>query len=181
LVDRSVEAGKRVVFVLGGARSGKSGFALKLSAELPGQKTYLATAEPFDTEMAKRIERHKSERPADWDTIEEPTNIAAAIKGVDHGSGGVILLDCLTLWLANLVKAGQSDEEIFLSVEGLKEACEETGSSVVAVSNEVGSGIVPDNAMARRFRDLAGIVNQRMAEFAGEVYFVAAGLPVRLK
>ncbi len=181
-MDRPVEAGKRIVFVLGGARSGKSGFALKLSAEFPGQKTYLATAEPFDTEMAGRIERHKSERPADWDTIEEPTDIAAAIKGVGSPEGGgVILLDCLTLWLSNLVRAGQSDEEILLSVEGLKEACEETGSSVVAVSNEVGSGIVPDNAVARRFRDLAGIVNQRMAEFAGEVYFVAAGLPVRLK
>ncbi len=180
-MDRPVEAGKKTVFVLGGARSGKSAFALKLSSKLPGQKTYLATAEPLDAEMAGRIERHKSERPPGWATIEEPVGIAAAIKGVDSAGGGVILLDCLTLWLSNLIRTGKSDEEILFSVEGLKEALEETGASVVAVSNEVGSGIVPDNAVARRFRDLAGIVNQRMAEFAGEVYFVAAGLPLRLK
>ena len=174
-----VEVQKRLVLVLGGARSGKSAFGLKLAGEIPGRKRYIATAEPFDDEMADRIARHRAERAAEWVTIEEPTNIAAVIR--ETTLDGVMLIDCLTLWLSNQLGRGLDDSEILAAVEELAEALAETGSSVVAVSNEVGSGIIPDNALARRFRDMAGEVNRRMAEAASEVYLLTAGIPLKLK
>jgi adenosylcobinamide kinase/adenosylcobinamide-phosphate guanylyltransferase len=174
-----VEVQKRLVLVLGGARSGKSAFGLKLAGEMPGRKRYIATAEPFDEEMADRIARHRAERAAEWVTIEEPTNIAAVVRGTERA--GVMLIDCLTLWLSNLLGTGLDDSAVLAEIEGLAGALAETPSSVVAVSNEVGSGIVPDNALARRFRDMAGVVNRRMAEAASEVYLLTAGIPLKLK
>ncbi len=179
MVDRPVEAEKRVVLVLGGARSGKSAFALALAGKMPGRKRYIATAEPFDEEMAARIATHRAERGPEWVTIEEPANIAAVIR--ETAPGGVMLIDCLTLWLSNQLGRGLDDSEILAAVEELAGVLGETPSSVVAVSNEVGSGIVPDNALARRFRDMAGVVNKRMAEAASEVYLLTAGIPFKLK
>ena len=161
--------------VLGGARSGKSRFAEGLARGFEGPRTYIATAEPFDDEMRQRIARHRQQRAADgWTTVEAPLDPAAALRR----AGGFVLLDCVTVWLGNLMHHGQ---DIAAAVEDLCEALEGVHARVVLVSNEVGLSIVPENAMARRFRDEQGIANQRLSAAADEVFFVAAGLPLRLK
>jgi len=161
--------------VLGGARSGKSRFAEGLARGFEGPRTYIATAEPFDEEMRQRIARHRDQRAADgWTTLEAPLDPAAALRGAE----GLVLLDCVTVWLGNLMHHGRDMNE---SVEGLLTALGETQSRVVLVSNEVGLSIVPENAMARRFRDEQGIANQKLSAAVDEVFFIAAGLPLRLK
>jgi len=161
--------------VLGGARSGKSRFAEGLARASEGPLTYIATAEPFDEEMRQRIARHREERAAHgWTTLEAPLDPAAALRQAQ----GFVLLDCVTVWLGNLMHHGR---DIGGAVDGLREALQETQSRVVLVSNEVGLSIVPENAMARRFRDEQGIANQKLSAAVDEVYFVAAGLPLRLK
>ncbi|MDP2688568.1 MAG: bifunctional adenosylcobinamide kinase/adenosylcobinamide-phosphate guanylyltransferase [Deltaproteobacteria bacterium] len=168
----------KFVFVIGGARSGKSSFALKLAASLPAPRRYLATALSRDAEMEERIRRHKDERGDGWETMEEPRDIKGRLEGLE---GGVALIDCLTLWLTNLIEAGLTDEGVEAEAKGLLSAVNRSGPDVIAVSNEVGLGIVPANALARRFRDLSGMVNRMAAEAASEVYFLAAGLPMRMK
>jgi adenosylcobinamide kinase / adenosylcobinamide-phosphate guanylyltransferase len=161
--------------VLGGARSGKSRFAEGLAKSFPGPKTYIATAEPFDEEMRQRIARHRQQRAADgWTTIEAPLDPAAAIRGAE----GFVLLDCVTVWLGNLM---HHERAIPASVDALLSALAETQSEVVLVSNEVGLSIVPENAMARRFRDEQGIANQKLSAAVDAVFFIAAGLPLKLK
>lgn len=169
----------KFIFVVGGARSGKSSFALGLAGKLSGQRAYIATARALDREMEERINAHKKDRGAVWETFEEPQDVTERI--ITLKGYGVILLDCLTLWLANLVEAGLDDNEIKTKAERLAFACRRTDGGVIAVSNELGMGIVPENRLARRFRDLAGSVNQLMAGAAGEVFFVAAGIPLRMK
>lgn len=170
---------KKLVLVIGGARSGKSSFALSLADLAPGPRLYLATATALDGEMEERIRNHKKERGDGWDTMEEPRDVAGKMKGA---SGyGVILLDCLTLWLTNMIMAGMDDAAVKGEVEGLALACKKTAAGVIAVSNEVGLGIVPDNPLARRFRDLSGLANRIMAKAADEVFFIAAGLPLKMK
>lgn len=167
------------IFVIGGARSGKSSFALGLAGKLSGPAAYIATARPLDSEMEERIRNHKKDRGPGWETFEEPVDVTEkiiALKGY-----GVILLDCLTLWLSNLVEAGLDDNEIKKRAGRLASECRKTDAAVIAVSNELGLGIVPENALARRFRDLAGSVNQVMAGAAREVFFVAAGIPLKMK
>jgi len=164
-----------VTLVLGGARSGKSRFAEELLAERAGRRLYLATAEAGDAEMAARIERHRDRRGAGWRVVEAPLDIAPAIEAAGKDA---VLLDCLTLWLSNLLAAGRDVER------GTEDLCRALGHAlapVVLVSNEVGLGIVPDNALAREFRDRAGRLNQRIAAAADRVYFMAAGLPLILK
>lgn len=165
------------VFVLGGARSGKSSFALAQASVRPGRKAYIATAQPFDDEMKVRIERHRMERPDDWDTFEEPLDLPGLLTKIKD-SHEVILIDCLTLWLSNLMLA---DRDILKETEFLISALTAVGGSVFAVSNEVGFGIVPENEMARKFRDLAGTLNQRVAAAADRVYLVVAGIPIKIK
>ena len=161
--------------VLGGARSGKSRFAEGLARDFGGPRTYIATAEPFDEEMRQRIARHRQQRALDgWTTLEAPLDPAAAIRGAE----GLVLLDCVTVWLGNLM---HHDRNIGAAVEDLLAALAETQSRIVLVSNEVGLSIVPENAMARRFRDEQGIANQKLSAAVDEVFFVAAGLPLRLK
>jgi adenosylcobinamide kinase/adenosylcobinamide-phosphate guanylyltransferase len=161
--------------VLGGARSGKSRFAESLARGIAVPKTYIATAQPFDEEMRQRIARHREERAAHgWTTVEAPLDPAAAIRG----AGGFILLDCVTVWLGNLMHHGRDIGE---AVAELLAVLAETQSRVVLVSNEVGLSIVPENAMARRFRDEQGIANQKLSAAVDEVFFIAAGLPLRLK
>ncbi len=165
-----------VTLVLGGTRSGKSRFAENLVADSGLRPVYIATATPGDAEMAVRIAAHRARRGSAWATIEEPLALADALRGLPPGSAA--LVDCLTLWLANLMAAQRNPES-----EGsdLASALAHAVGPVVLVSNEVGLGIVPDNAAARRFRDAAGALHQRIAALADRVWFVTAGLPQRLK
>jgi adenosylcobinamide kinase/adenosylcobinamide-phosphate guanylyltransferase len=166
-----------VTLVLGGARSGKSRYAEGLLDRHPGRRVYLATAEVLDEEMATRVQTHRARRDEDWKTVEEPLALAATLKA-ETEQGAAVLVDCLTLWLGNLLGEAR---EIAVEIDGLVDAIGQFGGPVVFVSNEVGQGIVPDNALARQFRDHAGILHQRLAERADRVVFVTAGLPQTLK
>ena len=166
-----------ITLVLGGARSGKSSFAEKLVLQGSGPRAYLATAQARDDEMAARIERHQLDRGENWSTCEEPVEISNAIRQAAK-SHPVILIDCLTLWLSNLMEAGHDVEE---ATSELIDTLREVSADVVLVANEVGLGIVPANALARAFRDEAGRMNMRIAEVADTVYFVAAGLANKMK
>lgn len=169
----------RITLILGGARSGKSSFALGRAAEYAGPKAYIATAQPLDPEMEERVAKHKEERGGQWDTIEEPLRMADAVRSVS-GKYGVVLIDCLTLWVSNLLCSNVDAEKEFETfIDSLRDANE--SSMLVIVSNEVGQGIVPDNALSRHFRDLAGLLNQKVALVADEVYLVTAGIPLKIK
>jgi adenosylcobinamide kinase/adenosylcobinamide-phosphate guanylyltransferase len=167
----------RTLLVLGGARSGKSRYAEALLAAHDGARTYIATAEARDGEMAKRIAAHRARRGPGWRTVEEPLDLVAALEAHCRPTGAV-LVDCLTLWLSNLMAASR---DIAAETAGLAAALGKLPGQVVLVSNEVGLGIVPDNELARDFRDQAGRLNQAVAEAVDEAVFVAAGLPLRLK
>ncbi len=171
----------RIVFITGGARSGKSAFAQKLAEECSGPLLYLAAARVEDSEMAERVRLHQAVRGERWRTLEEPLQIARALaeQAADHGA---VLFDCATLWLSNLLFHYQEDEEkILAEVDALATLLPTLPRPVFLVSNEVGSGIVPENRLARAFRDLAGSANQCLAACADEAWLVAAGLPLRLK
>lgn len=168
---------KNIIFILGGARSGKSSFALNEASKIKGQKAYIATAEALDSEMQQRIEEHKRNRGNDWDTFEEPIEIVSLIKDI-HKKYDVILIDCLTLWLSNLM---HSNKKIENEIQSFCSSLFTVHCSLFTVSNEVGMGIVPDNEVARRFRDFAGFLNQKISEIADEVYLVTAGIPVKIK
>jgi adenosylcobinamide kinase/adenosylcobinamide-phosphate guanylyltransferase len=164
-----------VVLVLGGARSGKSRFAESLLADRSGRRLYVATAEAGDEEMRRRILHHQTRRGEGWRTIEAPLDLATPIAGAGEDA---VLVDCLTLWLSNLMAAGRGIDGATAS---LCQALERARAPVVLVSNETGLGIVPDNVLAREFRDRAGWLNQAIAAKADRVFFVAAGLPLTLK
>lgn len=165
------------LLVLGGARSGKSRYA-QARAEASGlARVFVATGQAFDAEMDERIRRHRQERGASWTTFEAPLDLAGAI-GAHAAADTVVLVDCLTLWTSNLMLA---EHDIAAATASLTAVLGTARGPVILVANEVGLGIVPDNALARRFRDAAGLVNQRVASAADEVQFVAAGLPLRLK
>lgn len=163
----------RVTLVLGGARAGKSGYALALL----GGGLFVATAEAGDAEMAERIAAHRAERGDSWTTIEEPLDLADVLRR-HAGDARPILVDCLTLWLSNLMHRDRDIEEATVA---LLAALDARRGETVLVSNEVGLGIVPDNALARRFRDAQGTLNRRIAARADRVIFMAAGLPLTLK
>jgi adenosyl cobinamide kinase/adenosyl cobinamide phosphate guanylyltransferase len=168
-------AGVPLTFVLGGARSGKSRYAESLIAALPVPWLYVATAEAGDAEMAARIAAHRARRGAQWQTVEAPRDLAAALQS---GRTMPVLVDCLTLWLSNLMLA---DADIDAETAELETALAEAAAPVVLVANEVGSGIVPDHPLGRRFRDLQGNLNQRLAARADRVVLVVAGLPLAIK
>jgi len=166
-----------ITLVLGGARSGKSRHAEGLVTATPGPRVYIATAQIWDEEMADRVSRHRQDRGPGWTTVEEPLDLPGALRR--HAAAGTgVLVDCLTLWLSNLMMA---DADIPAKSAELLDALAEVQGRVVLVSNEVGLGIVPDNALARRFRDHAGRLHQDVAALATRVVFVAAGLPMVLK
>ena len=165
-----------VILVTGGARSGKSRRAEVRARSFPGQPAYIATAEALDAEMDERIARHRARRGGDWIEREVPLDLVEALTATD--GGGARLVDCLTLWLSNLLHAERDWSQ---EVARLADVLPRQHSPVVLVTNEVGLGIVPDNALARLFRDAAGLMNQAIAGVADEVEFVVAGLPMKLK
>lgn len=168
-----------VTLVLGGAASGKSAFAQQLAEQFPGPLLYVATAGCGDTEMAARIARHQQARGPRWQTLEAPFDLAGmAPAAAGHGA---ILVDCVTLWLSNLLLAHEDTEAVLKAVESFIATFAHLPAPLFLVSNEVGQGIVPDNALARTFRDLSGNVNQRLAACADQVWLVTAGLPFALK
>ncbi|WP_142849223.1 bifunctional adenosylcobinamide kinase/adenosylcobinamide-phosphate guanylyltransferase [Telmatospirillum sp. J64-1] len=165
----------KLTLILGGARSGKSTHAEALIGER--QAVYLATGQAFDAEMAERIRLHRARRGANWRTAEEPMALAEALRRFSRPDLPV-LVDCLTLWLSNLLLA---ERDIPSEIDRLAETLPQLPGPVILVANEVGLGIVPENKLARAFRDHAGILNQRIAALASRVVFVAAGLPMILK
>lgn len=166
-----------VTLVLGGARSGKSRHAEALVTSASGPRVYIATAQVWDGEMADRVARHRQDRGPGWTTVEEPLDLPGALRR--HAAAGTnVLVDCLTLWLSNLMMA---EADVPARCAELLEVLAAVEGRVVLVSNEVGLGIVPDNALARRFRDHAGRLHQDVAALATRVVFVAAGLPMVLK
>lgn len=166
-----------VLLVLGGVRSGKSAYAEARVAGLPPPWTYIATAEALDDEMAERVRRHRADRDGAWRTVEEPLDLTRALSDNDAPEA-VVLVDCLTLWLSNLMGRGLDVEAACVALLDLLPRLE---GFCVLVSNEVGLGVVPDNAAARAFRDHTGRLHQRIAALADEVVFTAAGLPMVLK
>ncbi|MEA1647500.1 bifunctional adenosylcobinamide kinase/adenosylcobinamide-phosphate guanylyltransferase [Nitrospirillum sp. BR 11164] len=164
-----------VTLVLGGARSGKSRFAEGLVTALPGPWTYIATAQAWDDEMRDRIGRHQADRVPGWTTVEAPLDLADALAA---GGDGPVLVDCLTLWLTNVMLA---DRDVAAAVAGLEAALAARVGATVLVGNEVGMGIVPENALARAFRDHAGRLHQRLAATASQVFLTVAGLPLKVK
>ncbi len=165
------------VLVLGGARSGKSAFAERMAADCGLKKIYLATGRAFDGEMEDRIAKHQQDRGEGWTTIEEPLKLAETLTN-NSKPDRIILVDCLTLWVTNLMMAKKNLEA---ECETLCQCLDNLKGPVIFVSNEVGQGIVPDNKMARAFRDHAGRLHQMIASKAETVYFVTAGLPQKLK
>jgi adenosylcobinamide kinase/adenosylcobinamide-phosphate guanylyltransferase len=165
----------RVTLVLGGARCGKSRFAEQLLERHDGRRVYLATAEALDSEMAERIRRHRERRGSAWQTVEAPLDLPGALAAAGDGA---VLVDCLTLWLSNLMSAGR---DLAAATAALLDTVARRSAPTVLVSNEVGWGIVPDNALARSFRDAAGLMHQAVAAAADRVVLMVAGLPLLLK
>ncbi len=167
----------RLTLVLGGARAGKSRFAERLMNARPGPHAVIATGTAGDAEMAARIARHRAERNPAWETIEEPLALAAAI-GAAARPERIVLIDCLTLWISNIMHA---ERDMDGDIAGLAAALAAAAGPVIVVANEVGLGIVPDNALARAYRDHLGRANQAVAAVADCALFMAAGLPLALK
>lgn len=170
----------QLILVTGGARSGKSTFARNLAEGVDGKKAFIATAEARDREMKKRILLHKKERPAGWDTIEEPLRLEQTLKRCGSRYD-MLLIDCLTLWIANLLGRGMDEKAILKKTGTLLAGCRQIPSRVIVVTNEVGMSIVPTNKLARLYRDLVGKANQQIAGEADAVYFLVSGIPITLK
>ena len=164
------------ILITGGARSGKSRFAEALVATQGTPLVYIATAEAFDAEMEARIAAHRARRGPEWTTINAPLDLVGALESSD--GTGPRLVDCLTLWLSNLMHA---DRDVDVEVDALAHACAAQKAPVTFVTNEVGAGIVPENSLARRYRDAAGSMNQKLAATVDEAYLVVSGCPVRIK
>ncbi|MBN1412592.1 MAG: bifunctional adenosylcobinamide kinase/adenosylcobinamide-phosphate guanylyltransferase [Spirochaetales bacterium] len=173
---------KKIILITGGCRSGKSRFALKLAETINGEKTFIATAEALDDEMQERINRHRLRRDSnEWQTIEEPVDIARALNSLKNQQ--VIIIDCLTLWISNLLMKNDTltEDDISLRIKEVMSAAGQTKSLIIIISNEVGLGIVPDNALSRKFRDLSGRANQVAASASDELIFMVSGHPLYLK
>jgi adenosylcobinamide kinase / adenosylcobinamide-phosphate guanylyltransferase len=172
----------KVILVTGGARSGKSRFAEGLAEKFHPVRGYLATGQAGDTEMAERIARHRGRRGSEWETVEEPLELTRAVTRIDDGRYTVLLVDCITLWLSNLLFHCDGG-----AAEALERVVHFTGrfatlsTPLIIVTNEVGMGIVPEHPLSRSFRDLAGEANELIAARADEVYVTISGLPLKLK
>jgi adenosylcobinamide kinase/adenosylcobinamide-phosphate guanylyltransferase len=170
---------KKVILVGGGTRSGKSAFALALARRLGRRRLFLATGRAGDDEMRGRIERHRQARGDDFETIEEPMAVAATLARC--ASQDVVVVDCLTFWLANLLLEGQGEHQIVAQVEELAAVLSSRSMHAVLVTSEVGLGVVPETALGRVFRDLAGLAHQRFGRLADEIYFGILGTMLRIK
>ncbi len=172
---------KKLILILGGARAGKSLFAQELAKSLGEKVIFVATAEALDEEMRERIEKHRQARPKSWRTLEAPKELAKNLKR-ELREEEVVVIDCLTLLLSNLMREkGEAREKIRQEIEELLDLFERSKASFIFVSNEVGMGIVPEYELGRKYRDLLGEVNQFLARRADKVYFLLAGLPLELK
>ena len=170
----------KIILVLGGARSGKSSFASRLAGKMSAEVIYIAAAQALDKEMQSRISMHKKTRNRNWHTIEEPHSLQN-IKQILKKNKGLILFECLTLFVSNLLCKGIKEKEILSGIKDFFMFLKKENRAAVFVSNEIGWSIVPDNKMARDFRDIQGRVNQLAADKANEVYLVVAGIPMRVK
>ncbi len=171
---------KKFILITGGARSGKSRRAVELARQLPGKTAFIATAEALDGEMAERIRKHKKSRPKNWGLFEESRNIRRILPEVRREYGAAVI-DCMGLLISNLMADGMKDGDIEEEIGALISEIKNSGIAIILVSNEAGMGIVPENAAARRFRDLLGSVNREAAAAADEVVFMVSGLPLLLK
>ncbi len=172
---------KETVLIVGGCRSGKSRYALELATQTAGRnRIFVATCVPGDNEMEERVRRHQKERSQSWTTVEAPLSLAEALDEHDR-QGNVIVVDCLTLWLSNLLLEINNPEEIEVHIKRLIQSLESSQCPVFLVSNEVGTGIVPENRLARKFRDVAGFANQSVAACSDMVIWMVAGIPVSIK
>lgn len=170
-----------LILILGGARSGKSRFAIDLASKRGAARVYLATGQAGDAEMARRIDRHRRERPSGWKTVEEPLRLIEALGSLE-GKTDVVLVDCLTFWLSNLLmKHGENEEKALEEIDRLVSSVTKIDLPIVMVSNEVGLGIIPADPLTRLYRDLAGLLHQRMADVAHEVYWMVAGIATKIK
>ncbi len=167
------------IFVIGGCRSGKSGHALKIAEEIKGKRVFIATLIPNDTEMEERVMNHQKERrDRKWETVEAPVFLSSAIEENCRKGADVIVVDCLTLWVNNLFMEEKNTNQAAQDLVGM---VQKASCPVILVSNEVGAGIVPENPMARRFRDVTGYINQQVAAAADKVIWMVAGIPVTIK
>jgi adenosylcobinamide kinase/adenosylcobinamide-phosphate guanylyltransferase len=172
---------KETVFVIGGCRSGKSRHALDTAERFAGEEQiFVATCIPYDDEMKQRVAQHRQERGRQWRTVEAPNRLPEAIVE-NSATAAVILVDCLTLWVNNLLMASDDTAKILEQIGELIQAIEDANCPVVLVSNEVGAGIVPENQLARQFRDLVGTANQAVAGQVDRVVWMVAGIPVTIK
>lgn len=172
-----------ILLVIGGCRSGKSGYALEIAEKIDARRhIFVATCQPHDDEMRQRVEAHRRQRSNRWLTIEEPLALPEAIQ--THASPDTaVLVDCLTLWINNLLFqfADSRPDEMAIRTDRMIRALQEASGPVILVSNEVGTGIVPENRLARMFRDAAGAANQQVAAVATSVFWMVAGIPVKIK
>jgi adenosylcobinamide kinase/adenosylcobinamide-phosphate guanylyltransferase len=171
---------RKILFVIGGIRSGKSRFALKLGEKMGHRKVFIATGQAQDSEMDRRIRRHRATRSKTWVTYEEPIALPAVLEKV-NGQCDVIVVDCLSLWLSNLLHLEFGDKELSTRIKGFIKSLKSLTTPVILISNEVGLGVIPANPLARKFCDLAGMLHQQVAKAAHQVYFVTSGIPRELK
>ena len=172
---------KKTILITGGCRSGKSRHALKLAENLPGKKFFLATAQALDDEMDQRIQKHQQERGKEWVTFEEPLNLSAVFEKLGEDTQTVLILDCLTLWINNLLMEDTPKEKIMEQVREWLHYCSLFKGTLICITNEVGAGIVPESSLGREFRDLAGEINQLVANRFDEVILTVSGIPVTIK
>jgi len=169
-----------IIFITGGARSGKSNFALTIAKKKKGKVAFIATAQAKDAEMKERIALHKARRPKNWATFEEPYNLEGCIRDIGH-SFKTVIIDCLTLWVTNLIMKKADDACIEKEALKMLDAINKSRINCIFITNEIGSGIVPDNKLARRFRDIAGRIDQLVAQHANEMYLMVSGIPLKIK
>lgn len=170
----------KIIFITGGARSGKSTYATELAKNVASQVIFLATGIAKDEEMKKRIDRHKKSRPSCWRTIEETKDISSILLDIQPPCE-LVIMDCLTFFVSNLLLEGVDEETILQEIKKIVDIMRQVNYTTIVVSNEVGGGIVPDSELGRRFRDIIGLANQIMAKSAREVYLIVSGIPVKLK
>ena len=175
---------KKHIFILGGARSGKSRFAQELAKKLSNKVLFIATGEPLDEEMRARIDEHKKARPKSWRTLEIPTNIGRQLE-VEIGNAEVVIIDCLTLLVSNRLGEEldylKAEKQVLAEINELIASMDKLHASFIIISNEVGTGLVPEAKLSRVYRDILGKANQLIAQRTSEVYFMVAGLPMKIK